>query len=145
MHVLILDSNPTIRGALEVLFASEPDVTATACRELPLRSSLDHDVALVDERLAGAFTEHARAVLESRSRHAPVVVMGMGERASYEQAHVTAGAVGYWPKDGDVDSLVALVRAAGLVGQADRAYAAARRSLKARFAQRRTQRIAAAA
>jgi DNA-binding NarL/FixJ family response regulator len=139
MHVLILDSNPTIRRALGLLFAAEGDVTVSVHAELPARPGA-FDVALVDASIAGAFNEDTRATLRSLSQQRPVVVMGMGERAGYEEAHIAAGAVGYWPKDDDVEPLLALVRAAGLVAQADRAVTA-RRSFKASH-RRRTRRAA---
>ena len=37
--------------------------------------------------------------------------MGLGETLYYEDVEIAAGAAGYWPKDGDVDVLVALLRA----------------------------------
>jgi DNA-binding NarL/FixJ family response regulator len=88
---------------------------------------------LVDDGLAGALSCSTRAALTVLSQRSLVVVMGMGEVAHYEDAHITAGAVGYWPKDGDVDTLVRTVRAAGLVAQADRACGSARRTRFAQF------------
>jgi DNA-binding NarL/FixJ family response regulator len=117
MHVLILDSDGVFRHALGTLFQSEPHITATAVADLATIHCA-FDVALVDERIAGALTQDAQDALDVLSRHAPVVVIGIGEREPYEEAHVAAGAVGYWPKDGDIEELVALVRAAGLVAVA---------------------------
>jgi hypothetical protein len=68
--------------------------------------------------------------------------MGMGDRMPYEDAHVAAGAVGCWRKDDDVDRLVVLARAAGLVARADRAYGAAMDALGTRFAQSRPLAVA---
>ena len=118
MHVLILDSDGVFRHALGTLFQSEPHITATVGADLAAAIHCAFDVALVDERIAGALTQDAQDALDVLSRHAPVVVMGIGEREPYADAHVAAGAVGYWPKDGDIEELVALVRAAGLIGVA---------------------------
>lgn len=127
MHVLVLDPNPTVRCALEALFASEPHMSATVGEDLDALSGRGRfDVALVDERIAGAIGERERATLDGLLRAAPVVVMGMGEPESYARVHIAAGAAGYWPKDGDIDALVALVRAA----------AAARRALSGEPARR---------
>jgi DNA-binding NarL/FixJ family response regulator len=144
MHVLIIDSNPAIRRGLGLLFASEPNFTATAHAALPAGPA-DSDVALVDASIAGAFSEDARAALRALSQRGPVVVMGTAERAGYEDAHLAAGAVGYWPKDDDVEALLALVQAAGLVAQADRAVTAGRSRRPHRRASRWHARIAAAA
>jgi DNA-binding NarL/FixJ family response regulator len=139
MRVLILDANPTVRAALGDLFESEPHVHVTVAADVASAGRGSYDAVLADELLAGAFTSHTRLALEALARRAPVVVMGMGDRLSYEDAHVAAGAVGYWPKDGDIDAVLALVRAAGLVARADRACTVARQSPSARFAPRRAQ------
>src|SRR5690554_4315881 len=95
MHVLVLDPNPTVRCALEALFASEPHMSATVGEDLDALSGRGRfDVALVDERIAGAIGERERATLDGLLRAAPVVVMGMGEPESYARVHIAAGAAG---------------------------------------------------
>jgi DNA-binding NarL/FixJ family response regulator len=121
----------------------EPDFDVTAEREMAAASAgIRHDsvdVVLVDERIAGAMSAGTRAALAALTRRALVVVMGIGDPTYYEQAHVEAGAVGYWPKDGDVDALIRLVRAAGLVARADRACVAERRHGVDPFQRRRAE------
>jgi DNA-binding NarL/FixJ family response regulator len=123
MRVLILDSNPAVREALRERLESERDCVAAPGADIGARAPVD--VVVVDERIAGGLSEAARRTLAALSERAPVVVMGAGDRVPYEDAHVAAGAVGYSRKD-DVDRLVALARAAGLVAHADRACRAAK-------------------
>lgn len=142
MRILIIDPNPTTREALCELFEYELEAQVTA--HARLATALDvsaYDVALIDEQIAGAFPDAARSALDLLSKRAPLIVMGLGERVPYEEAHIAAGAVGYWPKDDDIDVLLALVRAAGLVALADRACAASRRSAIRTARRRARQRI----
>jgi DNA-binding NarL/FixJ family response regulator len=137
MRVLILDSNATVRETLRNLFESESDFVVAAGAGVGAVAAID--VVVADEHIAGARSPAAQRTLAALSKRAPVVVIGMGERLSDEDAHVAAGAVGYWPKNGDIARLAALARAAGLVARADRACAAAAKdACKPRFADRRT-------
>lgn len=135
LRLLVVDPTRTVREALQDLLAIELEAEVSVGSEVHGGS---FDVALVDEHVAGAFPEAPRAALAALSERMPVVVMGLGEQEPYEEAHVAAGAVGYWPKDGDIDTLLALVRAAGLVACADRACVAQRCSATRRARAART-------
>jgi len=123
VHVLILDPHSRVRDALQNVLEDElgADVTVGATLAT-VNGPQVFDVLVVDERVAGAYPSEEREQLKELSKLAPVVVMGLGERVPYEDAHVAAGAAGYWPKDDDLDALLALVRAAALV---ERLHAAA--------------------
>ena len=123
IEVAIVDPHDGIRTALAGLLGGEADLRVTAFRDVASFFAADRvgdvDVVLADERLTGVSSGAARAALESVSKRAPVVVMGTGEPSSYADALSAAGAVGYWPKYGDLDTLVRTVRAAGLIGVCD--------------------------
>jgi DNA-binding NarL/FixJ family response regulator len=123
IEVAIIDPHAGIRAALEGLLDDEADLRVTAFRDVESFFAADRvgdvDVVLADERLAGVSSGAARAALKSVSKHAPVLVMGTGEPGSYAEAMTAAGAVGYWPKYGDIDTLIRTVRAAGLIGACD--------------------------
>jgi DNA-binding NarL/FixJ family response regulator len=128
VHVVLIDPNPSFREALRRLLDDEPDLRVVASLAAVDGTALSEsiDVAVVDERAAGAVGTAATSGLKTLTARAPVVVIGMGDPLYYEDAHVAAGAVGYWPKYGDTESLVGLVRAAALVARADRACFASR-------------------
>jgi DNA-binding NarL/FixJ family response regulator len=134
MRVLIIDPSKTLREALCELFDGEPDMHPTATDSVSAADSElclgSVDVVVVDERIAGALSAGAQAALARLAQHALVVVTGLGDPEYYENAHAQAGAVGYWPKHGDVEPLVDLVRAAGLVARADRAVAAQTKAIR---------------
>jgi DNA-binding NarL/FixJ family response regulator len=123
IRVAIVDPHDGIRDALRQLLADEADLQVTAFRDVgtfvAASRAAHFDVALADERVAGASPSAARTMLGVISERVPVVVMGMGEPDYYADAMTAAGAVGYWPKFGDVDVLVQTIRAAGLVGASD--------------------------
>jgi hypothetical protein len=118
MRILILDTNGRVRETLRYLFETELGAHVTTGASLTFAARMiatrPFDVVVAAEGFA----------VEALSPFAPVIRIGVGERALWETAHVAAGAVGYWPMDGDLDELLALVRAAGLVQRADRAFAA---------------------
>lgn len=131
MQIVVVEPDSLRREALRTLLdheqdflvIAEPDVAAVVAR-----ARLDRvDVVVIDERVAGATSGPARSALAALSKRALVIVVGVGDPTYYEEAHVEAGAVGYWPMDGDVDVLIRVVRAAGLVAQAERACVASRR------------------
>ena len=130
MHVVLIDPRPRFREALRRLLDDEPDLRVVTSLVVVDGTALPEsfDVAVVDESAAGAVGTAATSGLKTLTARAPVVVIGMGDPLYYEDAHVAAGAVGYWPKYGDVESLVGLVRAAALVARADRACFASRRA-----------------
>ncbi len=117
VRVLIADPHPrtrsAIRGALEE--ANTVEVVSEA-PDLPSAISAANahqvDVVLADARVAGLGSESARAGLAQLSRRAPVIVMGMGDPRAYAAPLQAAGAAGYWPKDGDLAHLTALLDAA---------------------------------
>lgn len=123
MNVVVIDPHPSFREALRRLLDDEPDLHVVASHAVLDASALpaSFDVVVVDERVAGAISSQAMAGLEALTPRAPVIVIGMGDPVHYAEAHVAAGAVGYWLKYGDTESLVGLVRAAALVARADRA------------------------
>ncbi len=115
--VLIADPHPgtrsAIRGALQEANTVEvvgdaPDLPSA----ISAASAHQVDVILADSRLAGLGSESARAGLAELSRRAPVIVMGMGDPGAYTAPLQAAGAAGYWPKDGDLTQLTALLEAA---------------------------------
>jgi DNA-binding NarL/FixJ family response regulator len=112
VRVAIVDSHAALRAALRTLIAGEDgmQVVGEAGDRRAAADAGDVDVVVVDERVAGAGTRQQRAALVAMSRRAPVVVTGMGDPALYAGAHLEAGAAGYWPKFGEVDALIALVR-----------------------------------
>jgi DNA-binding NarL/FixJ family response regulator len=128
VQVVLIDPNSSFREALRRLLDDEPDFRVVAGLAVADGTTLpaSFDVAVVDERAAGAIGTSTSSGLKTLTARAPVVVIGMGDPLYYEDAHVAAGAVGYWPKYGDVESLVGLVRAAALVARADRACFASR-------------------
>ena len=116
-NVVIVAAHDTLRTGLAALLAVEPDIkvkgtgadldaVAAAARQGRL------DVAIVDNRIAGISSPSARAALDVLAASLPVIVMGAGDRNRYESAAIAAGAVGYWPKYDDPDSLVKDIRAA---------------------------------
>ena len=133
MRIVIVEPHAAIREALRDLFRSEPGFEVTAMADLAALNAAEDlgsfDVAVVDERVAGAVTTTTRDAIKSLSKRGPVVVTGLGEPAYYEEAHVASGAVGYWPQDGDVERLIGLARATALVARVDRACAASSRRL----------------
>jgi DNA-binding NarL/FixJ family response regulator len=118
IEVAIVERHDGFRAALNDLLGGESDLRVLSFRDTEsfVAADRDVDVILADERLAGVSSGAARAALASVSRRAPVLVMGTGEPDAYAEAVTGAGAVGYWPKYGDVDTLVRTVRAAGLIG-----------------------------
>ena len=115
--VLIADphggTRSAIRGALEraetvTVVGDAPDLPSA----ISTASAQQVDVVLADSRVAGLGSESARVGLEQLSRRAPVIVMGMGEPRVYAAPLLAAGAAGYWPKDGDLAQLTALLAAA---------------------------------
>jgi DNA-binding NarL/FixJ family response regulator len=118
MRILILDTSERVRETLRHLFEAElgAQVANGANPDFATRT-------LATQPVDAVVAAEGYAV-EALSPFAPVIVIGVGERGLWEEVHVAAGAVGYWPKDGELDELLALVRAAGLVERADRAYAA---------------------
>jgi DNA-binding NarL/FixJ family response regulator len=140
VRILILEPHSMLRATLRDLLDSEPDFSVSAEQSISTvnaRQRLDStDVVLVDESIAGGTSTGARAVLATLAERALVVVMGMGDPVYYEDAHVAAGAVGYWRKGSDIDVLIRLVRAAGLVADADRACLAEHRRQVSHFRRR---------
>ncbi|HEX6023462.1 MAG TPA: hypothetical protein VFZ00_15820 [Solirubrobacter sp.] len=113
MRLLVLDIDDRVRCALQDVFQAELGAHVTAAASVPaVARTQAFDVAVVDERIASGISSEGRLRLEALARHVPVVVIGLGERVPYEDAHIAAGAMGYWPKDGDLDALIALVRSA---------------------------------
>jgi DNA-binding NarL/FixJ family response regulator len=131
MRIVIIEPHQVVREALQDLFASEPGFEVVAAPSLSVgQQPGSFDVALVDDTVAGALTSTTRATIEALSKRAPVIVIGFGEPAYYEEDHVASGAVGYWPKDGNVEVLIGLARAAALVANLDRACVSSRRAAR---------------
>jgi DNA-binding NarL/FixJ family response regulator len=115
MQILVVDPHPAMRAALRAALELEDGVrVARAGGDMLTGVRLAADarvaVALVDSRLV----ELPLAVdeLKTLARRVPLVVMGTGDPALYAAPYVTAGASGYWAKDGDLPALVGLLRAA---------------------------------
>lgn len=70
------------------------------------------DIVLADSRVAGLGSESARSGLEQLSCRTPLIVMGMSDPRVYTAPLQAAGALGYWPKDGDLVELTRLLEAA---------------------------------
>ena len=117
VNVVVVAAHPALRTGVGTLLAAEPDMkivgsgagldTVTAAAR---RSGVD--VVVVDNGIAGISSPTARAALEVLAARLPAIVMGAGDRKSYESAEIAAGAAGYWPKFDDPDSLVKSIRAA---------------------------------
>ena len=115
--VLIADPYPATRSALRI--ALKDAETVTVVRDAPdlpsaIRavSGAQVDIVLADSRVAGLGSEAARAGLAQLSLRVPVIVMGMGDPRVYTAPLQAAGAAGYWPKDGELAQLTALLSAA---------------------------------
>jgi DNA-binding NarL/FixJ family response regulator len=115
--VLIADPHAGTRSALRT--ALDDATTVKVVGDAPdLPSAIEAvsadqvDVVLADARLAGLGTESARAGLEQLSCRTPVIVMGMSDPRVYTAPLQAAGAAGYWPKDGDLAQLTALLSTA---------------------------------
>ena len=115
--VLIADPHPGTRSAIRN--ALKDATTVNVVGEAPdlwlamnAVAADQVDIVLVDSRLAGLGSEAARAGLEKLSRRAAVVVMGMSDPRLYTTPLQAAGAVGYWPKDGDLAQLIGLLSTA---------------------------------
>jgi len=111
--VLIADPHPATRSALRSALKSTKTVTVVGeTPDLPSAlnaiSAAQVDIVLADSGVAGLRSESARAGLAQLSRRVPVIVMGMGDPRLYGPALHTAGAAGYWPKDGDLAQLTRL-------------------------------------
>jgi DNA-binding NarL/FixJ family response regulator len=115
--VLIADPHPGTRSALHNALDGATTVKVVGdAPDLPSAinavSADQVDVVLADARLAGIGSESARAGLEQLSRRTPVIVMGMSDPSVYTAPLRAAGAAGYWPKDGDLAQLAALLSTA---------------------------------
>jgi DNA-binding NarL/FixJ family response regulator len=116
--VLIADPHAATRTGLRTaLDASDgPSVVAEAPDLTTALRTLRHarvDVVLADARLAGLRSDSARDGLALLSSRVPVVVMGMGDPRVYTTPLQADGAIGYWPKDGDLAQLIELLSASG--------------------------------
>lgn len=120
IRVAIVDGHHVFRDRLAELLAFEPDLRVSVFDDhaaLAVPGGLQAvDVVLADERLLSAGASAARSALTATA----VVVMGMGDPDQYADAAIAAGAVAYWPKYGDIDALLALVRATALVTRLER-------------------------
>lgn len=130
IRVAIVDPHDVFRRALEELLASETELRATTFTDPVAMTATDRlgsfAVVLADERSLGASSGTARSALADVARRTTVVVMGMREHDYYADAAIDGGAVGYWPKFGEIDALLALIRAAGLVTEVRRERVASR-------------------
>jgi DNA-binding NarL/FixJ family response regulator len=115
--VLIADPHHGTRSALHIalkdaeavqVVGDAPDVPSA----IAAVSRAHVDIVLADSRIAGLRSESARAGLAELSRRLPVIVMGMSDPRAYTAPLRTAGAAGYWPKDGDLAQLTELLSAA---------------------------------
>jgi DNA-binding NarL/FixJ family response regulator len=136
IEVAIVEPHDGTRDALRDLLEYEDDLRVTAFRDAESMIAADRladvDVVLADERLAGISSPAARITLDSLSKLTRVIAMGMGERDHYAEPVTKAGAAGYWPKFGDVDTLVRMVRAVGRTSACDALGARRRRRESAR-------------
>lgn len=117
MRVVIVDPHPGLLAGLRTLIADADGMdvvgeSTDGAGALAAVRAGEIDVVVVDERVAGASTPATQALLGKLARRAAVVVVGMGDAAGYGDAHLGFGAAGYWPKFGELEALVALVRQA---------------------------------
>ena len=117
IELLVVDAHPAMRGALRASLGLEDGIRIAGeagdmLGALRLAADAPLTVALVDSRLAGLQSPLGLDALRALARRVAVVVMGMGDPALYAAAYVAAGASGYWTKDGDLATLVALLQAA---------------------------------
>ena len=117
IELLVLDAHPAMRGALRASLEFEDGIRVVGEAGdmfAALRLATDGRVtaALVDTRLARLQSPLDLDGLRALARRAPVVVMGMGDPAQYAASYLAAGASGYWTKDGDLATLVALLQTA---------------------------------
>jgi DNA-binding NarL/FixJ family response regulator len=117
IELLVVESNPVLRGALCGALELEDDIRVAGevgdmFAGLRVAADAPTSVAIVDSRLAGLASPLALDALKALARRVPVVVMGMGDPALYAGPYVAAGASGYWAQDSELAALVGLLRAA---------------------------------
>lgn len=117
IRVVIVDPRASTRVALSALLPQQSEVTVVdAYGDIvaAMRSARDPavDAIVIDSSLAGIGTRAKEEALAALSRRVAVVVMGVDDPTAYSVPLRQAGAVGYWPKEGSITSLAAMLRIA---------------------------------
>jgi DNA-binding NarL/FixJ family response regulator len=115
IRLLVVDDDIRVRAAIRQTIALERGVVlvadvADATAALALVRSVDSLVALVDVLLPDEVT--GLALVRGLNQRPGCAVVAMSVRGGLRQAALAAGAVAFVEKGGDIDALLAAVRAA---------------------------------
>lgn len=109
-----MDDDARVREGLAHTMALEADLMvvaeATAVAALALAERADPSVALVDVLLPDSTT--GLALVTNLAQRPGCAVVAMSVRGSLRAAAIAAGSVAFVEKDGDIDAILAAVRAA---------------------------------
>jgi two-component system nitrate/nitrite response regulator NarP len=117
VEILIVEPHPAMRRSLRATLDAEPGinvaaVTGDVITAFRMARRPGVSVVVLDGGLAGLGTPDGAGALARLARRVPVIVAGMGEPELYAAPYAAAGASGYWPKYGELATLVELLRSA---------------------------------
>lgn len=115
--ILLVDDQATIRRGLRMRLALEPDVLVVGEAEdgktaLVLASMLQPAVVLMDITMPGMDGLVATRALRRLAPRCAVVILSLHDTTTNRAAAEAAGAVAFIAKQGDVQPLLAAIRAA---------------------------------
>jgi DNA-binding NarL/FixJ family response regulator len=115
IRVLVVDDDPRVRQAIAQTIALEPDMelvgyAADAQSALDRADDSGPSIVLVDVLLPDVVT--GLALVRALSRRPAWAVVAMSVRSGLREASLTAGAVGFVEKGGDIDALLRSLRTA---------------------------------
>jgi DNA-binding NarL/FixJ family response regulator len=115
IRLLVADDDPRVRQAIAGTIALEPDLMIVAeapdaTAALSMADAAHPSVALVDVLLPDRAT--GLALVRSLDERPTCAVVAMSVRGGLREAALSAGAVAFVEKGGDIDALLAAVRGA---------------------------------
>jgi DNA-binding NarL/FixJ family response regulator len=120
-RVLIAYDQPHVRAALADLVASDDQmevsgVAADARKAIEMCSLLRPDVAVLDVRMPGGGAPAAAQGIRRVSPHTVLIALSVHDDRGSRHAMRAAGGADYLLNGGDVDDLLAAIRAVGAPG-----------------------------
>jgi two-component system invasion response regulator UvrY len=115
IKVLLTDDHAVVRSGIRRLLDQHTGIDVIAEAEsgeqaYQVYGDIDPDVLVMDMSMPGMGGLEAMRRILARNTHAKVVIFSMYENATFATQALTAGAVAYVAKSGDVDDLVVAVR-----------------------------------